>query len=134
MLYKIKKNFWIALVFIIFGFLTIISGGKNLFSESGIKSNENIVPLVLWFNFIAGFFYFIAGILIFKLKPCVKRLSFIIAILNVIVLFYFINHVFQGGLFEKKTVFAMSFRTLFWVCFAIYFQKSDFLKKIKCHC
>ena len=63
-----KKNVWIGLVFLIFGLMTILSGGRSLFTENGIATRGNIVPLVLWFNFFAGFFYLVASISIFKLN------------------------------------------------------------------
>jgi hypothetical protein len=125
-----QKKFWIGTVIIIFGALTVISGGKSLF----IESRGEIVPLVLWFNFIAGFLYLIAGISVFKLKTCVKKLAIVLATLNVFVLLYLVNHIIQGGLYENKTLVAMSFRTAFWVFFAIYFYKSEVLKKIECDC
>jgi hypothetical protein len=124
MISKFKIHIFIALVFLIFGTLTIFSGGRALFSEIGINTRGNIVPVVLWFNFIAGFFYLISSFLIFKLIPLVKQLSITIAILNVIIFSYLIYHIFDGGLFENKTVFAMGFRTVFWLIFAIYFHKS----------
>ena len=42
-----KKNVWIGLIFLIFGLMTILSGGRSLFTESGIATRGNIVPLVL---------------------------------------------------------------------------------------
>lgn len=128
-----QKKFLIGIVIIIFGALTVTSGGKSLFIESGIESRGNVVPLVLWFNFIAGFFYLIVGISIIKLKPSVKKLSIVLAILNVFVFLYLVKHIIQGGLYENKTLVAMSFRTAFWVFFAIYLYISEMLKKIECN-
>mgnify|MGYP000908321560 FL=1 len=129
-----KKNIWIGFVFLIFGLMTILSGGRSLFTENGIATRGNIVPLVLWFNFFAGFFYLVASISIFKLKPCVEKLSIAIAISNSIVLVYLLNHIFQGQLYEHKTLIAMIFRTLFWILFALYFIKSNSFKKNECKC
>lgn len=129
-----KKHILVSLLIMIFGTLTVISGWKSLFTESGVNSRGNIVPLVLWFNFIAGFFYVIAGISTFKLKSCVKKLSAVLAVLSSFVLLYLINHIYQGGLYENKTLVAMTFRTVFWISFAIYFHKSDIFKKTECRC
>lgn len=133
MKFQMQRNRQIGIVFFVFGIMTIISGGRSLFTDIGLSTRGNIVPLVLWFNFIAGFFYVIAGASLFKLKPCVKRLSFVLAILNAIVLVYLVNHIYQGGLYEKKTVLAMSFRTIFWVTSAVYFHRSIMFNKIECH-
>lgn len=129
-----KKNVQIALVFAIFGVMTIISGGRSLFTETGVTSRGNIVPLVLWFNFIAGFLYLMAGMSTFRLRACVKKLSVALAVLNSIVLLYLAIYIYQGGLYENRTVVAMSFRTIFWIFFAIYFYRSDLFKKIECNC
>lgn len=129
-----QKNFWIALLFFIFGSMTVVSGGRALFTESGIATRGNIVPLVLWFNFIAGFFYLLAGFSTLKLKACIRKLSIALATFNVCVFLYLLNHIFQGGLYENRTLIAMSFRTAFWIGFAIYFHKSEMFKKLECHC
>ena len=70
----------VSLLTIVFGLATIKEGGLALFTQEGRIGAGNYVPFVLWFNFIAGFFYILAGIAIFKLKSCSKRLSLIIAI------------------------------------------------------
>lgn len=124
-----QKNVLVALLFLLFGFMTIISGGRSLFTESGVATRGNIVPVVLWFNFLAGFFYLLAGILTFRLKACAKKIAVILAILNIIVLSYLAIHVYQGGLYENKTIMAMTFRTFFWIFFAVYLRKSDMFKK-----
>lgn len=48
-----------AIVAIVFGALTIISGGRALFG--GVDMGA-VVPFVLWFNFLAGFAYVAAGL------------------------------------------------------------------------
>ncbi len=47
---------------LVFGLLTIFSGGTALFGgEAARAAVGNAVPFVLWFNFIAGFFYVLAA-------------------------------------------------------------------------
>ena len=48
-----------AAVAVIFGLLTIVSGGRAIFG--GVDMGA-VVPFVLWFNFGAGFAYVLAGI------------------------------------------------------------------------
>ncbi len=43
-----------AVVAVIFGLLTIFSGGRALFGGADMGA---VVPFVLWFNFLAGFAY-----------------------------------------------------------------------------
>jgi hypothetical protein len=58
-----------ALVAVAFGILTIIVGGKTLFGGPVERAAAgNIVPFVLWFNFVAGFAYVIAGLGLFLWK------------------------------------------------------------------
>ena len=44
-----------SIVAIVFGLMTIISGGSVLFIESARRAAGDYVPFVLWFNFLAGF-------------------------------------------------------------------------------
>jgi len=47
----------------LFGLLTIKEGGAVLFVDgAGRAAAGNFVPFVLWFNFLAGFVYVVAGI------------------------------------------------------------------------
>ncbi len=48
----------LAVVAVLFGLLTVSSGGRTLFSgEAAHLAAGAIVPLLLWFNFVAGFAY-----------------------------------------------------------------------------
>ena len=52
----------ISLVAVIFGLLTIKEGGAVLFGDEAARAAAgNYVPFVLWFNFVAGFAYVVAG-------------------------------------------------------------------------
>ena len=48
-----------AIIAVIFGLLTIVSGGRALFGGADMGA---VVPFVLWFNFLAGFAYVAAGL------------------------------------------------------------------------
>ena len=48
----------LAVVTVLFGLLTVLSGGRTLFGgEAARLAAGAIVPFVLWFNFVAGFAY-----------------------------------------------------------------------------
>ena len=54
----VKRSRWIdalAISAVIFGLLTIISGGRTLFDAEAQQRAGNYVAFVLWFNFVAGF-------------------------------------------------------------------------------
>ena len=53
----------ISLVATVFGLLTIKEGGTVLFGDEAARTAAgNYVPFVLWFNFVSGFAYIIAGV------------------------------------------------------------------------
>ena len=109
----------LALVATIFGIVTIIVGGKTLFG--GVEERTaagNIVPFVLWFNFIAGFAYVIAGVGLFLWKRWAAQLSAAIAAATIAVFIAFAIHIFLGGAFEIRTVGAMIIRSAVWIVLA----------------
>ncbi len=105
---------------LVFGLLTIFSGGTALFGgEAARAAVGNAVPFVLWFNFISGFFYVLAGVgLLMKRSPAVW-LSIAVAVATALVLAAFGLHVASGGLYEMRTVGAMLLRTAVWGCIAV---------------
>ena len=111
----------ISVIAILFGLLTIKSGGSVLFVD-GIAREEagNYVPFVLWFNFLAGFFYVLAGVGLFMQKHWAVWMSIFIAVATLIVFSFFGLHVLNEGLYEMRTVGAMSLRTSVWVVIAIF--------------
>ena len=109
----------ISLVAIGFGLLTIKEGGMTLSGdEAAVSAAGNYVPFVLWFNFVAGFAYVIAGAGLWMRQRWALWLTVAIAAATVLVFAAFGAHVFSGGLYEKRTVIAMSLRTLVWITIA----------------
>ncbi len=109
----------LALVAIIFGIVTIVVGGKTLLSGAEERAAAgNIVPFVLWFNFVAGFAYVIAGVGLFLWKRWAAQLSAVIAIATIAVFVGFGTHIFLGGAFEARTVGAMIIRSAVWIVIA----------------
>ncbi len=106
----------LALVAIIFGIVTITVGGKTLFGGTQARAAAgNIVPFVLWFNFVAGFAYVIAGFGLFLWKRWAAQLSAAIAVATIAVFIAFGIHVFLGGAFEVRTAGAMIIRSVVWI-------------------
>jgi hypothetical protein len=109
-----------ALVAGVFGVVTIVVGGKTLFGDSAERAAAgSIVPFVLWFNFIAGFAYVMAGCGIFLWKSWAAQLSVVIAIATVAAFIAFGIHILLGGAFEIRTVGAMTVRSFVWIAIAI---------------
>ena len=105
---------------ILFGVLTILSGGRVLFGDVDARAAAGaVVPFVLWFNFVAGFAYLAAGAGLILHRRFAALLSLAIAVVTVVVFAAFGLHVWRGGVFEMRTVGAMALRSLVWIGIAI---------------
>lgn len=104
-----------AVIAILFGLLTLKSGGEVLFVDgSGREAAGNYVSYILWFNFVMGFLYIVAGIGLWLQKPWSVWLAVFVAASTLIVFAAFGLHIYQGGLFEQRTVGAMVLRSAVW--------------------
>ncbi|MFH2130502.1 MAG: hypothetical protein ABIK68_09035 [bacterium] len=109
-----------AVIAVIFGGMTVVSGSAVLFTGDTIrKSAGNYVTFVVWFNLISGFAYIAAGIGLWAGKKWSATLSIIITLGIAGVLLAFGVHVLQGGLFEPRTVYALTFRLLLWLIISV---------------
>lgn len=122
----------LSIVATLFGIATIKEGGTVLFTEAGNQNAGNFVPFVLWFNFFAGFAYILAGIMLFRLKSCSRKLSSVIAIATTIVFIIFGVHILNGGAYELRTVVAMTLRSGIWIAIALFALRAEALKPIDC--
>lgn len=106
----------ISLVAVGFGLLTIKEGGTILFGgEAARAAAGNYVPFVLWFNFVAGFAYAVTGIGLWLQQRWAVWLAVAIATATALTFAAFGVHVYSGGVYEQRTVIAMSLRSLVWV-------------------
>jgi hypothetical protein len=107
-------------VAIAFGLLTIWEGGNVLFgSEAARRAAGDYVPFVLWFNFIAGFAYVIAGAGLWMRRLWAPHLAVLIAAATALTFAAFGVHVYAGGAYEQRTIVAMALRTLVWTVIAV---------------
>lgn len=122
-----KRPLWktiLAATAIAFGILTVISGGSVLFGSTAIiAAPGKVVSFVLWFNFLSGFFYVLAGIGILLGKCWGKNLSILLAVSVSFVLAMFAWHVYSGGAYEMRTVGAMILRAGFWITAALLLRR-----------
>ncbi len=107
----------IAAVAVLFGALTVWSGGTVLFGN-GAQAAGNYVPFVVWFNFLAGFAYVAAGVGIWRRRPWAAALAAALAGLTALVFVAFGSWVATGGAYEMRTVLAMTIRTVLWTAIA----------------
>ena len=130
---KSMRALWIrifSVVAILFGIATIKEGGAVLFTYAGKKSAGNYVPFVLWFNFFAGFAYIVAGIMLYKLKACSRRMVLIIAVSTSLVFILFGLHISNGGAYEVRTVASMTIRTSLWILIAVIVLRTKLVKTL----
>lgn len=119
---RLRHAVWLRALSIVavgFGLLTLREGGMTLGGdEDAVKAAGNYVPFVLWFNFLAGFAYVVAGIGLWLGRRWAARLAIGIAVATAIAFAAFGLHVYFGGAFEMRTVVAMSLRTAVWAVIA----------------
>ena len=123
-----KRPFWksaLGVVAALFGALTLVSGGSVLFSGEVRAAAGNVVNFVLWFNFLSGALYIVAGIGIWMQKPWAPALAVLLAVLVSLVFVLFGWHVVSGGAYEPRTVGAMILRAGFWIAAAIALWRSS---------
>ena len=109
-----------AAIAVLFGGLTVLSGGRALFGDEMARAAVgNSVGFVLWFNFIAGFGYLIAGIGLYAWRRWAAPFSALIAITTLLAFAAFGAHVVFGGAFEVRTVGAMVLRSAIWIAIAV---------------
>ncbi|MHB2169522.1 hypothetical protein [Alsobacter sp. R-9] len=111
-----RRNHVIGIFAVVFGLLTLFSGGTALFG--GPEARDAVgkaVPFVLWFNFLAGFAYVFAGFVVLKDHPTAARLSLAIFFATLLVFLAFLVHVISGRPYEVRTVFAMILRCAVWL-------------------
>jgi hypothetical protein len=105
----------VAVVALLFGVLTVLSGGRTLFGgEQARLAAGAVVPFVLWFNFGAGFAYVACGLGLWRRRRWSVPLALGIAVATAAVFAAFGVHVMTGGAYEGRAVGAMALRTLLW--------------------
>ena len=108
-----------SIVAVAFGLLTLKEGGTVLFGGPETRAAAGqIVPFVLWFNFLAGFAYVAAGVGLWMQRRWALWLAVAIAASTGLVFAAFGVHVLGGGAHETRTVVAMTLRTLVWAALA----------------
>ena len=115
----------LAAVALVFGAATIKAGGDVLFfSEQARTAAGKYVPFVLWANFIGGFLYVAAGLLLLLNSTLALRLAVAIAALTVAVLSALGIHIAMGGAYETRTLVAMGFRSVIWLIISLVLHKA----------
>ncbi len=124
----VQKASWLlrllSIVALIFGAMTIRSGGMVLFTTGAEhQAAGNYVPFVLWFNFAAGFAYLLAALGLWLQRGWGVLLAAVIALSTIVVFMALGVHIATGGAYEMRTLAAMTLRSGLWVLIAVIAQK-----------
>jgi hypothetical protein len=101
---------------ILFGLLTVLSGGRAWFDPS---AGGEEVPFVVWFNYGAGFAYVLAGVGLLAREPWAVWLAGAIAVATTGVFGAVGIHLLLGGDCGSRTIAAMMLRTVVWQAITI---------------
>lgn len=111
----------IAALAIVFGAMTLFSAGSVLFGPQVAQTSAGAyLPFVVWFNFIAGFFYIVAGLGILRGSSWTLGLSLVLALATAVTAAFFAREVFSGEAYEMRTVGALGLRTGFWLMISVF--------------
>lgn len=121
----------LAVIAIVFGVLTVFSGGRALFGDAQARASVgNAVGFVLWFNFCAGFAYVLAGVGLWQDRRWAAGAASLLALATALVAAAFGWHVMGGGAYEVRTVGALMLRLVFWVGVAVLASRASKLAKV----
>lgn len=114
-----KQNRILGTLSVAFGVLTLWSGGMVLFGpEMARIAAGQIVPFVLWFNFLSGAVYIVAGVGVFQGRHWGRVLAITLAFALTAVLIAFLVQIALVSGWEMRTLGALSLRLGFWIIVA----------------
>ena len=120
---KLLKMF--SIIAVVFGMASIFSGGTALFGpEKAQILAGDVVPFVVWFNFLGSGVYIVAGIGLYQRFEWAATLAMVITIATVIIFIAMAFYIFTGAAFEARTIGAMTFRTALWAFITIIARKA----------
>lgn len=109
----------VAILVVVFGGMTILSGGSVLFGPAGARQMAgDYLAFVVWFNFLAGFVYIAAGIGIWANRSWAGLLARVIAGATLLAAAGFAVAVLRGVPFEIRTLGALALRFALWAAIA----------------
>jgi len=105
-----------SVVAVVFGLLSIISGGAVLFGgDEAQRAAGAYVGFVVWSNFLGGFAYVAAGAGLWARQRWAALLAFLITAAIVVVFAAFGLQVAGGAAYEMRTMAALSVRLGVWL-------------------
>jgi hypothetical protein len=103
-----------------FGLLTLFLSSSVIFDWFGIRAKEgNYVLFIVWANFISSLLYLISAYGFLKIKSWAFKALSVATVILVVALIGLFIHIYSGGIYETKTVFAMLFRISVTIAFTV---------------
>ena len=103
-----------------FGLLTLFLSSSVIFDWFGIRAEEgNYVLFIVWANFISSLLYLISAYGFLKIKSWAFKALSVATVILVVALIGLFIHIYSGGIYETKTVFAMLFRISVTIAFTV---------------
>lgn len=125
------KNIYIqtaAIFSALLGLITVFMGGSVIMDLFGMRARHgNYVLFVVWANFICAFLYLIASYGFYLKKKWTASVLMAATLLLVLAFIGFIVWIFNGNLYENRTIGAMIFRIS--VTIVLYIIAKPFGKK-----
>ncbi len=118
---KRSLSVWIiSVIAVVFGLMTLKEGGSVVFGVGEARAAAgNYIPFIVWFNFLAGFAYVIAGIGLWLQQRWAMVLAVAIAAATALASVALGVIILSGTPFEQRTIFAMGLRTVLWATIAV---------------
>lgn len=109
----------ISVIAVVFGLMTLKEGGAVVIGDADARAAAgNYIPFIVWFNFLAGFAYVVAGIGLWMQRRWATGLAVAIAAATALASVVLGVMILSGTPFEQRTVFAMGLRTVLWAVIA----------------
>ena len=109
-----------SLILTCFGLLNLFLSSSVIFDWFGIRAKEgNYVLFVVWANFISSLLYLISAYGFLKIKSWTFKTLSVATVILVVALIGLFIHIYSGGIYETKTVFAMLFRISVTIAFTV---------------
>ncbi len=107
-----KGTRYISAVFLLlFGAVTLFMSSSVIFDWFGIRAKEgNYVLFVVWANWLCAYIYFVSVYGFLKMTSWTFKTLSVATVILLVALTGLFVHIYSGGIYETKTVFAMLFR------------------------
>lgn len=110
----------IATILTGFALLTLFLSTSVILDLFGIREKEgNYVLFVVWANFINSLLYLISAYGFLKIKSWTFKALSVATVILVVALIGLFIHIYSGGIYETKTIFAMLFRISVTIAFTV---------------